>query len=242
MFDTLLFSRRILLTTLSICSVLLLASPAASAVTMQEACEQRLPKMDVTLVFPKLTYQVNPSLSYKHFPDKRQHGNSSLESIGLTVINYTSSYAFDANRIEDRRNGYECITAKVNVRVHVPPLQVYVGREFPPGTCAYNEILAHELRHVSTYQRHFASIEPVLRRALEQRFKQRQPQYARMGLSTKLLDYELKTSWLPYINTLISHGNQYHQAVDTQAETDRISMACNGEIQRGMRLANTRGG
>lgn len=230
--------RNILLQTVCLGLLFTVGSCSAQAMTMQEACEQRLPKMDVTLVFPKLSYQINPSLSYKNFPDKRQHGHSSSESIGLTVINYTSSYSFDGTRVAHRNNGYECVTAKVNVRVHVPPLQVYVGREFPPGTCAYKEILAHELRHVAIYERHLANVEVALRRSLEQRFKNRPPQYAPIGSSTKLLDHELKTSWLPYINTLIEHGDQYHLTVDTQTETDRITVACNGEIQRGMRMAN----
>lgn len=227
------------LLSLLLCSaVVVFWSTQARATTLQEACNTQLSKMDVALVFPTLVHKVDTSVPFKQFPDKPATHKHGLESIGLTVINYTAGYTFQAQLMVDPSTNLECMTTRVDVKVDVAPLHVYIGREFPPGTCAYKEILDHEMRHVNTYQQHFVRVESVLRRELNKRFKNKPPRFARIGQSSKELDQEMKQTWMPYIKSLVDYGNRYHNAIDTQDETNRISLACNGEVQRGMRAAN----
>ena len=51
----------------------------------------------------------------------------------------------------DRSRRWECVSPQIVVTYGYDPMTVYNAREFPERSCAYNEIYAHELRHVKTY-------------------------------------------------------------------------------------------
>jgi hypothetical protein len=61
---------------------------------------------------------------------------------------------------------FECIAPQIAVSLFYSPIVLYVGSEFSPGSWAYQEILAHEMRHLKTYLDHLPKVESVLRPAL----------------------------------------------------------------------------
>jgi hypothetical protein len=68
------------------------------------------------------------------------------------------------------------------VSLSYPPIVIYVGSEFEPGSCAYREILAHEMRHLKAYVDYLPKVESRVRETLGRRFAAK-PVYAARGQS-----------------------------------------------------------
>jgi len=97
----------------------------------------------------------------------RSHGHSSM-AVGLTRTQ--SEFSFKTStQIYRRGDGMYCVYLRT-VEAHLNQIDtvVYVSRDFPKDSCAYNVTYAHEKKHVGIYyftQKDFAPrIEAALRR------------------------------------------------------------------------------
>ena len=86
--------------------------------------------------------------------------------LGLTKTDSRVAIALAGPMLQDPASGYECVAPQITVSLTYAPVVIYIGREFAPGTCAYDEILAHELRHMKTYMEHLPRVEKTVRAAL----------------------------------------------------------------------------
>jgi hypothetical protein len=150
--------------------------------------------------------------------------------LGLTQAQSRVAMGFHGSVLQDPASGYECIAPQIDVVLEYLPMTVFVGREFSPGSCAYDMILAHELRHVHTYQQHLPKVEARLRAALATRFVSG-PLYAVSGQGKAALEAEVNTGWLPYIKAELGKVETVQAQIDTPQEYARLSSACHGEVQ-----------
>lgn len=123
-----------------------------------------------------------------------------------------------------------CLRPSVDVELVLSDFRVTVAREFAPGSCAYNAIREHELRHVAVNR-------AVLPRAAEMIRKEIQREYGgqlyfgdpeRMAAD---LETQLSRHWVPRVQSLIELGLQAHEQIDTPQEQDRMSNVCHGDVQ-----------
>ena len=138
--------------------------------------------------------------------------------------------------LSDPSSGYECVAPRIEVTLTYLPIVVYVGREFAPGTCAYREILTHELRHRDIYLAHLPRAEKIVRETLARRF-QGKPLYAPAGQARSLLQREIDSAWLPFIKREMGKVEQLQAAIDTPQEYARLGKVCAGEVQSLIRPA-----
>lgn len=110
-------------------------------------------------------------------------------------------------------------------------MTVYVAKEFSKGSCAYNEIYRHELRHVNTYQEHLASINKGLVDTLSDRFATGSSWRAPVGQTRTRIEKELNERWMPYITREIERVESAQALIDTPEEYARVAETCNGEIK-----------
>ena len=82
--------------------------------------------------------------------------------LGLTRGNAAISFSTSFPAYQERSGRWECTSPQITMTYGISPVTVYVAKEFPEGSCAYKEILEHEIRHVKTYQKHAAEIEKQL--------------------------------------------------------------------------------
>ena len=157
--------------------------------------------------------------------------------LGLTRGNATAAFALSLPMITDPSGRWECASPQITLTYGMSPLTVYVAREFPAGTCAYQEIHEHEMRHVQTYQAHLAAIEKELNETLTRRFATETIWHAPAGETAEHLRRELDERWLPYVQRLIQQAEIAQAEIDTPEEYERVAQSCNGEITR--RLATT---
>lgn len=152
--------------------------------------------------------------------------------LGLTRGNARVSFDVRTSSLADRSGRWECASPQIVVSYGFSPLTVYVAREFAKGSCAYNEILAHELRHVKTYQDHLLAIEHEISAALTRRFATGAPWRGPVGQTFAQLEREMNERWLPYIKREIERVESAQALIDTPEEYSRVSDSCNGDIQR----------
>jgi hypothetical protein len=131
------------------------------------------------------------------------------------------------------------VAPQIKVQLTYAPVRIYVGNEFPPGTCGYAVILSHELRHMNAYMDHLGKVEDIVRSALARRFEAK-PLYAPAGTARSALAHEIDSGWMPYIKAEMSKVELQQALIDSPAEYARLGKACNGEIQTILRKSRSK--
>ncbi len=150
---------------------------------------------------------------------------------GKAVVKFESRTA----AVVDRSGQWECASPQISVTYGFSPMTVYVAKEFLPGSCAYQAILAHELQHVKIYQEHLSSIEKGLTDTLSRRFVTGGPWRGPVGQTSARLQREVEERWLPYIKREIDRVDAAQAMIDTPEEYARVVASCGGEIRQRIR-------
>ena len=196
----------------------------------QVRCEQTMKPALSILTTRQNGYSINTRYSYHDITALKGRVPANAFVAGLTRTQSQIHMVHSGTLLNDRRSGYECMSPQIEVTLSYAPVVIYIGREFKPGTCSYDEILAHEMRHLKTYLEHLPKVETVVRKALSNRFDNK-PLYARSGQARAALQREIETGWLPYINRELMKVETAQARIDTPQEYARLSRVCKGEVQ-----------
>lgn len=216
--------------------VLCLVAPASARTAFQARCEDSIGESVSLMTSKHDGYRVDNTYSF--------HGLSALKGdrapgsyvLGLTRTESRVAIGIQGRMLADPASGYECVAPRLEVKLHYLPIVVYVGREFVPGTCAYREILAHELRHRDIYLGFLPGAEKAVSAALERRFAGK-PLYAPRGQARDLLQREINTGWMPFIKREMAKVERLQASIDTPQEYARLGKVCAGEVQSLIRPA-----
>jgi hypothetical protein len=216
---------------------LLGAAGAASARTpFQARCEDTIGKTASVLSARDGGYRVDNSRSIRELAQMKRAVAQGSYVLGLTRTESQVAVSAGGDMLQDPASGYECVAPRIEVKLYYVPIVVYVGREFAPGSCAYREILAHEMRHLKTYLDHLPKVEARVRAALAKRFEGK-PLYAPTGQASELLHRELNGSWMAFIKGEMEKVEPLQAAIDTPQEYGRLGKVCGGEVQSLIRSA-----
>ena len=203
---------------------------AASRSLFQARCEAAMSNTVTVLTAKENGYSIDNTQSYRALTALKGKAPDNAYVLGLTRAQGRLSIGLDGALIRDPLSGYECVAPRVDVQLYYTPIVIYVGREFEPGTCAYQEILAHEMRHLKAYRDHLPKVELTVRKALAKRFD-KQPLYARSGQANASLKREIDTGWMPYMKRELASVEAAQALIDTPQEYARLSRVCKGEVQ-----------
>jgi len=204
----------------------------ASAQIRADECE-RLPPPSITLKRFEEPISLDTTYGYKSITVLASTLNRAENRVlGLTRGTARVQFETKTALIIDRTSRWECASPQIAVFYGFSPMKVYVANEFAKGSCAYNEIYRHELRHVKTYQEHLANIEKDLSDALTRRFATGAPWRSPVGQTRLTLERELNERWLPFITREIERVESAQALIDTPEEYARVSASCNGDIKR----------
>ena len=217
-------------------ALLFVLAPASARTAFQARCEDTIGASVSTFTLRQNGHRVDNSYSFHGLT--RLKGNRAPGSyvLGLTRAESQVSIAVRGRMLADPATGYECVAPRLEVNLTYLPIVVYVGREFAPGSCAYREILAHEMRHLQVYMDFLPRAEKVVRAALEKRFAGK-PLYAPAGQARNLLQREIDTGWMNYIKNEMAKVETLQAAIDTPQEYARLGKVCAGEVQSLIRPA-----
>jgi hypothetical protein len=123
-----------------------------------------------------------------------------------------------------------CLRPSIDVVLVLNDFRVTVAREFAPGTCAYDAIREHELRHVAVNRAVLPHAAEMIRKEIQREYGGR----LYFGDADRIaadLQTALTRHWLPRVQSLIELGLQAHEQIDTPQEQERMSRVCNGDVQ-----------
>jgi hypothetical protein len=206
-------------------------SASAARTPFQVRCEDDIGKTVSLLTARQGGYSLNHDLSYRALTQMKAPGSANTVVLGLTKTQSRVEIGLAGAVLQDAASGYECVAPQITVRLFYEPIVIYVGREFPVGSCAYGQILAHELRHMKVYLDHLPVVETVVRAALAHRFEAK-PMYAPSGTARSALAHEINSGWLPYIKAEMAKVELQQAQIDSAQEYARLKASCKGEINR----------
>jgi hypothetical protein len=206
---------------------LLSAVHAQADARFDQECVANLPptRIEVLLDTPSIKYDT--SLSVAELSRKKEHG-AGWQTLGLTVMS-TKMEVETKGTTWRAPNGEVCMRPAIKVTVTAFPQTVYIAREFRPGTCAYQEIMAHEQRHVKVNIEHTRRAVAAFETELRQAFGNDIYFGQGSGLSTEL-QRAIRTGWLPNLKARLAQSSPLHAQIDTAQEYARMGYVCSGEI------------
>jgi hypothetical protein len=210
------------------------AAPARTA--FQIRCEDDISKTVSVLTAQQNGYSIDNHIGYRSLSMMKPSGRANTFVLGLTKTESRVAIGLNGPMLHDPVSGYDCVAPQISVKLYYVPIVIYVGKEFPKGTCGYEEILAHELRHMRAYMDSLPRVEQTVRAALIKRFGDK-PLYAPGGTANAALSNEIDNGWLPYIKAEMAKVETVQAAIDSPQEYARLGKACNGEIQNILRGA-----
>lgn len=199
--------------------------------TLADSCD-RLPPPSVTVKRLELPFVMNTQHSHLALAAMSSQARPGSRVLGLTLGRAIVQFEIKTSSYTDRTGRWECTSPQLTMTYGFNPMTLYVAKEFPAGTCAYNEVYQHELRHVTTYQQHLKNIEKDLADTLSRRFVTGGPWRGPAGQTEERLQKELDERWIPYVKREIGRVEIAQALIDTPAEYNRVAEACKGEVRR----------
>lgn len=144
-------------------------------------------------------------------------------------VEIKSNFQFSMTRYPAQKKA--CIWFdQINVELKIDPT-IYIASEFPKGTCKYDAILEHELKHIVVDRQLVEKYAPILQKRLQMASE-------KVGVVGPKEDTELKVyqqkmqdymeeAAAPVINALYAERSKNQQAVDNIHEYNRVNEVCN---------------
>jgi hypothetical protein len=220
-------------------AVLCLAAPASARTAFQARCEDTIGQSVPVMSSTQNGYRIDNSYSFHGLSAMKGERAPGSYVLGLTRTESRVGIGVQGRMLSDPASGYECVAPRLEIKLTYLPIVVYVGREFPPGSCSYREILAHEMRHLDVYLNYLPRAEKVVGDALARRF-QGKPLYAPSGQARNLLQREIDSGWMPFIKNEMTKVERLQAAIDTPQEYARLGKVCAGEVQSLIRPAKSK--
>lgn len=195
-----------------------------------------LPKTTVVVTLAESGIQKNYSYSFtslKGMTDR--YVDPTIDVLGLTVGNAVVRTEIQSRLLQDSAGAWECSTHEIAIQMGFSPIVVYVGKEFPQGSCGFTEIDAHEMRHAEIYQAHAQRVIAEANEVLRARFDALGILRGPLGSTQERIRAELAERWVPYLRRLLGKAEILQRGVDTRAEYERVAGSCQGEIKKVIR-------
>jgi hypothetical protein len=152
-------------------------------------------------------------------------------TLGLTEATFRMDVKWNGDILMDSMTQKGCTRPRITIKLKVGPQRVFVGREFPQGSCAFWKIADHELRHVKANQAQVEKVAEKLQEVLRASFGNRIFYGNPAELKAALTD-NLEDQWMPWAKDQFQQVEADHQAIDSSQEYESNASACQGEIPR----------
>ncbi|MEY3202131.1 MAG: hypothetical protein RIR70_1681 [Pseudomonadota bacterium] len=204
--------------------------PMSPRMSFEQHCEKKLPptKIDVELAAEDVVYDFSHGIHTLTAHASRGEDGAIL---GLTKNGLGTQFQWHMNLIEDPLSDRACMRPQIRMLVAYGGQQVYVAREFQPGSCAFNEVLEHENTHVSANRDQLALSALELRGVLKRTMGNRVFYGTRKELERQLTE-AVNQYWVPMAKLKFSASSPVHAEIDSEAGYRDVLGRCEGEFGR----------
>lgn len=212
-------------------TLLCLLLPASSAIAADPCSGLPATRVEVKLLESPI--QFSERYSFKSLKGmSNRYADAGVDVLGLTIGKAQVRASSRSTLRRDPSGQWECSTHQINIEFGYQPISLHVGREFPQGSCAFQEIHAHEMRHAKIYQDTARQLIDEVSKTLHARFDDMPPMRGPAGSTAVKIQNELNERWIPYIKRLLEKAESLQREVDSPEEYARIAGSCNGDIRQ----------
>jgi hypothetical protein len=181
---------------------------------------------------PVVTHRLSHEELGKFQTDTRivQHRHEVFVTGGVTESKVETAFDMSFNKLTSTYSRESCLAVReINVKISYAPV-VHIAKNFPQGSCRYNQTWQHELRHVGTDLVTLRGFVPFYRQALEAvaaTFRNEGPltedeaRAMQEAFGSKIREAVVRVS-----GQMDKTRMQRQQLIDTREEYLRLSRAC----------------
>lgn len=205
---------------------------AAPAMAQRDLCEPYKSPVNVTFETRVIPPTYNHSLSVNEVRSLytvRGHSISRAHSraIGLTYAEISLGLAAATRSVPRERGGYCVYLEEVKADFGFDRFEVYIGREYPRGSCEYRTILDHENEHVAINNRAVREYGPLIRQSIEQQLSVLPPLFTpNVNTGARLAIQQLQERIQPAIEAFKREQRRRNSAIDTDANYGALQELC----------------
>ena len=196
--------------------------------TFEQRCEEQLLPSTVTAVVQDAVVVRDFSKNITTLTVMAE--NTKTLTLGLTVSQPQLKIVWNISYLQEGEAGRVCMRPQFYIAVSTGTQNVYVGKEFVPGTCAFNEILQHELMHVETNKKITELVANNVKKHISDSIENRVFYGKSKAEVEGFVVDAVENHWLPLVKTQFEYYKKFHHAIDTREEYLRIHNSCSGEI------------
>ena len=151
----------------------------------------------------------------------------------MTQSNIVEKSRVDTHTLEARDHSFSCVTVSaIHVRLILSPT-VWVANEFTPGSCMYNVVRDHEMKHVNkdriVADRQVGRFRAALAEVSRNRGYFGPGSPPSVMASVQQLEEQIRQTINLQMEDFKAEQSRAQQEVDTAAEYSRIAHACPGQ-------------
>lgn len=224
-----------------------LVAPALRAETLRRgpdaflaACVSRLPPVEIQVLTQVETPPVDNTLPSAELAALRKQAlRRGQFVVGLTLVRQRYDMRWNYRGLREQNGARSCLRSRIEVTLTLTQ-QVYVASEFPLGSCGYDEVIAHEQRHVAA---NLAQLDNTARFVEDSLREQEGGAAPWLGEPDALRDAVLaraRRGWMSQIESHFREVDREHAKIDTVEESQRYKQLCNGEMEHTLREIQAR--
>ncbi|MEI6304123.1 MAG: hypothetical protein WCR74_22025 [Betaproteobacteria bacterium] len=120
-------------------------------------------------------------------------------------------------------SGRSCLLPEVTVAIAYEPTVVFVGKEYPAGSCEFGKILEHEQRHVAEHRRHLAALALLLQQDLREFFTTTALVFDLPSYSRRIFQTGIQDVIRSRFNAMSADARARQLEIDSTEEIARLS-------------------
>lgn len=215
---------------LACATLALLFGCGRAPVSFETRCHAELPKPQIVVNALPSAIEYDFSASVSNLTAASSPRGSHTWILGHTSAGLQHMVNIAGTSLTDPASGEACFSPLITVELNAGPQRVAVAREFPPGSCAFDEIVRHELRHVQTNQDAVEGTADELQRELQKAFGDR-IWFGQPAQLQAWFNQEIESKWVPRLQQRLLAAERLHAEIDSPEEYARNRIICNGEIE-----------
>lgn len=147
--------------------------------------------------------------------------------LGLTVANYGIDIKTRHQALPAADGGWCLWPRRIEARLFIPEMTVYLAREYGKGGCAHDQILAHEHQHVRLIEATLRTAGPRLEQHLRQAARAAAPLRVRSPAGAdRAIKAALDRTVQSFMTDLDQQVSTANLAIDTEASYEKVRGNC----------------
>jgi hypothetical protein len=189
--------------------------------------------VNVTPIFeePKVDLSVD-MLGIRRLTNDTAHGIG--ENIPLGITRYRPFVEFRVPvKTTTFPDGTSCAEIeRADVTIGYKEVTIYIANDVPQGTCGFDEIMAHEHKHIAVNRQILQDYVPIIRDSLRDYLRTNGVFYEQdHDFALHLLHEKIQDILNQLGGQMVQDNVTRQRQVDTPQEYRRLSDACNGQLQ-----------